>query len=461
MRFTGGIEASKSVTVHAGAEVAGIDFDIPLATESATISGRVLDEDRQPMAGVLVQLIAREHEYGVLRYGQRDQATTNDRGEYVLRPEPNLGTYSYVIGARSAEIRLDASARPQPDPKQRKKVFAPSYYPNSTSIEGAALVSVRPGTHLEGMDIRAAYVPGYCVSGTLTSAGVPGPVGFEFSTEHPANGMGSMRTMPNGKAGPDGRFCICDVPPGRYRLAASSRVAGANSRLLGKAMVDVTDSDVRNVRVDAEPGNHLGGQVVWKDQQPVQPPDSSIRVDLESLTGVTGARATSSIPGSFSFSDVFLDHYGVRVSGLPSDLYVADVTYGGVSVLNGGMHYGAAIAGAELRVVVARDGGTISARVVDSKGSPIPDASVYLMPADSVSDADLSVFLKTGQTNEDGVYTSSALRPGKYYVLALNTELRKTPEGMRALRLARSRAKEVEVGPGSGATVTIERTSID
>jgi hypothetical protein len=60
-----------------------------------------------------------------------------------------------------------------------------------------------------------------------------------------------------------------------------------------------------------------------------------------------------------------------------------------------------------------------------------------------------------------GVYPSVALPPGKYHTLASTTPLDKTPESIAKLWHARLRAKEVAIGPGEHASVTLQPTSID
>ena len=61
----------------------------------------------------------------------------------------------------------------------------PTYYPSSPSIEGAEPVVLRPGEVREGMDIRMARSPSFCIDGMVEAGGGPAP--FEIRETSPAN----------------------------------------------------------------------------------------------------------------------------------------------------------------------------------------------------------------------------------------------------------------------------------
>jgi hypothetical protein len=71
----------KLVTLGPGQELTGIDL---LIRGHAEISGKILDQNKEPMPGISVRLIAREYSLGALRYVFAGSAETNDQGEYVM-----------------------------------------------------------------------------------------------------------------------------------------------------------------------------------------------------------------------------------------------------------------------------------------------------------------------------------------------------------------------------------------
>jgi len=72
-----------------------------------------------------------------------------------------------------------------------------------------------------------------------------------------------------------------------------------------------------------------------------------------------------------------MDEYAVQVNGVPAGAYIKDVTYDVHSVLREPLRLGTAVGEVSLRIVLARDGGSISAKVADKDGNPAtePDPS--------------------------------------------------------------------------------------
>ena len=60
-----------------------------------------------------------------------------------------------------------------------------------------------------------------------------------------------------------------------------------------------------------------------------------------------------------------------------------------------------------------------------------------------------------GQTDQNGAWTSSAIAPGRYIVLASRTPFDRTPETIARLWGARDRGREVDVAPGATADAPV------
>jgi hypothetical protein len=85
------------------------------------------------------------------------------------------------------------------------------------------------------------------------------------------------------------------------------------------------------------------------------------------------------------------------------------------------------------------------------------------MPAGALSEASLAETVVTGETDQRGVYTSGAVAPGKYYVLAGAegfTDLR-APENIGKLWRARPKAQEVELAPNRTVQLTLRPVVLD
>ena len=105
--------------------------------------------------------------------------------------------------------------------------------------------------------------------------------------------------------------------------------------------------------------------------------------------------------------------------------------------------------------LVGHAGDLLNARVADREGNAIPNASVVVMPAEAASDGELAGRLQVGEADQNGSFTSRGLAAGKYFVLAVKSQLEGrdfSPELVARLQAARNRAREVIVD--SSATIT-------
>ncbi len=462
---TGG-HASKEIALNAGQSVDSADFHLHGQGE---ISGKVLDQNKDPLPGVAVFLVAREYSLGELRYVFASMADTDDQGEYHLRrAEPGR---AYLIMAGKARHQLDAISDVPANPKLRKPTFIPTYYPDTPSIEGAQAVVLGAGERREGMDIHMSRGPSYCIDGLLETGNGPGTLRFFIGARRPTSGFsgdGGMFTMPpGGTTGPDGKIRICDLSPGEYQIVAmqSHQSPPSPPAFFGTGEVAIADRDVHNVTVLARPLVHLLGEVVWAATPPDKAVESRLSIWLEPLTRAQWQGETTqteaSIPGDFSLPSLLMDDFRARLNGLSSGMYFKDITYAGVSILHEPLRLGSAMSNASLRIVVARDGGFVSVKSMDKDGIPVPDSNVLLMPADNNSEASLADALISGQTDQNGAYTSAALAPGKYYVLASPAAIDKSPERIGTLWHARSHCKEIEVGSNATVQLTLTPTALN
>jgi hypothetical protein len=450
-----GAPASKVVTLASGQEINSIDFRLQAI---GTISGRVLDDNKEPVPGIGVWLVQRQYLLGELRSRLAGLAITNDRGEYRLT---NITPgRAYLVLAEKRATLSPVSGVPA-DPKLRKPAVAPTYYPDSASIEGAQALVLLSGESREGVDIRMARSSSYCVEGVLDAGG---NVTFFISGQYPSSGAGgNVAAWPaNGKAGPDGKIRICDLSPGQYQLTAMQGFPQSVT-LFGATSVTITDEDVRNVRLVAQSGLQVSGRVAWGGTPPDKAIESQIGVLFDPLNRPTvgdQAIVRSSVPGEFSVP-LLQDEYAVVVLGLPRNLYLKDITYAGRSVLLEPLRPGSAVGNAELRVVLAPDGGSVSVNVRDKDNQPVPYTNVFVMPADARSEAVLASILVSGPADQNGRYESPALPPGKYFVLASGTALDTSPETIGRLWRSRLKAKEVDIGASAVVQVTLEQTEIN
>jgi len=200
------------------------------------------------------------------------------------------------------------------------------------------------------------------------------------------------------------------------------------------------------------------GEVTWDGEAPADPVKGRVNITLTPLLrpGVLGERPgdRSEIPGTFTLKDMTTGEYAVRASMNIPGVYVKDIRYAGHSIMYQPLRAGET-PGTGMQVVIARDGATISARVTNKDGAPVPDVSVLMIPSDVSSPAMLQAAMAAGQTDQTGVSTSHVLAPGKYYVIATESLINATPECIDRIWRALTKFTETTVAPDGTAQVSL------
>lgn len=447
------------VRLEAGQELASVDFAL---ARMASISGRVLDHNGEPVPKTWVFLIGREYSLGALRFSYQRIAETNDLGEYTL----NLvwPGRSYLVVAAEKRMKVDAVS-PAPGKRElRKPAILHTFYPGTPSLEGAQPWVPRSGEQREGVDIVLLRGPSYCVSGALRGAGGQGPLRFILEPRRLEQSRRGTVVQLYGVTGPDGRIRICDLPSGEFRLTAYSQRAdwAIPPDFFGSGPVDIGDDDVEDLTLIAQPKMEVPGETAWEGGAPESLPATAIRVGLNPIGRAPFSQERSAfeakrpVPGTFTIPQVLLGEYEVELRDVPDEAYVKDILYGGQSIRHQPLRVGSAIGNASLRIVLGLDGGTVAVRAADREGKPAADVHIVLLPDATLTETALADSLVTGLADQMGLWTSGRLAPGKYHVLAVRAPIDKSPERIGQLLRSRSRAKEVEVGPKAEVQVTVE-----
>jgi hypothetical protein len=205
----------------------------------------------------------------------------------------------------------------------------------------------------------------------------------------------------------------------------------------------------------------VAGEVALEGEQPKTPLSDMLIVVLTAHNPQGANAAYAFVPGQFSLPMFPTGDYFVNVRGVPNGWYLKDVTLGGISVLHRLFRPGSIAGNGGLRVVLARDGGYVAIRVADADGKPVADRDVTIFPAQSASDGELADRIVTGFTDQNGMYQSAMMPPGKYYAIALGVEADRTPESMAKLRGAWNRATEVELSAGASKQLTLRPVEIE
>src|SRR6185295_6494405 len=305
--------------VNGGQETSGIDFRVRL---DARISGRVLNENGEPLQGIRVSVV--EQAYGITdslyamgelvpRTGRG--VTTDDRGVFTFVDNVFAGRRYWILAQPVSRYSSPISDAPA-DPAGRRRVVAPTYYPNANAIESATSVVLHSLEHRSDIEIRMRSVPSYCVEATLHAGGTPSRMKFGIQNESvPADNL-QITGVPSGggESGDDGKIRVCDLYSGRFRLMAA-QPTGSNAELtqyIGALPLTISNADVTGLKLTTSPPVMISGEIAWDSTPPELPfkPDVSVSPSPRppSLLNIRPA-----VPGDFSFAALPTVPYNLRV----------------------------------------------------------------------------------------------------------------------------------------------------
>jgi len=376
----------------------------------AVITGRIVDEDGDPVPYADVQLLRFRYSQGSRQLTPFAGASTNDLGEYrMVGVAPGKYYLSFMNrnnGGYGANVRTD--------PAGGEDTYSATYFPIVSDPASAVQFEVAQGARVQGMDVKLLRARTYRVSGQLV---VPGggprpPVTVVLSKRNPSDfidrGLNTVRS-------PDGKFVIRGVQPGAYAVVAMYYTPDA--RLTARAVVDVTNANVDVGTMTVAPGPEITGTIRGESETP--PPVEGMMVYLRTDTGqmVFGqSTATVKSDGSFSIKNGPRTKVSVSAMRLPDGYYLKTARFGDIDALVDGVDLGG-LDSTALDLVLSHKAAQVQGHVIDAKGNPAKAATVVLIPAaeDKRKRQELWAPVQTDQT---GGYSLKNRPPGEYYLLA-------------------------------------------
>jgi hypothetical protein len=348
-------------------------------TPSAAISGRVLDGEGEPVAGLLVKAIRGDDAGG---------STTNDDGEFRIA---DLGPGKYLLLA----WRSGPGARPEIRTDGTKEVsYGPTYYPGVADLAAAVAVEVKSGAEVTGLEIRLVAQPILHISGRVN-----GP--------HTADTFVGAGVAGTTRVAEDGTFTLWRVPPGSYSVAA--RVYGGKGGQSAPVDVQVSDASVDDVVLQPMEPFPVDFRVEgWDGRQGSVKLQPMGRPEGEQWMGAVGAS------GEFQWSQCWPALYQVTIPELPANSYIKRVRLGAIEAPDGLLDLRGGEPHQPVTIELSTNAARVSGSVTDSNG-PVPSALVALFPTGKYANERRIL----GQADVDGKYYFGGLAPGKYAILAL------------------------------------------
>jgi protocatechuate 3,4-dioxygenase beta subunit len=395
------------LTVQRGQQITGLLYQM---LQSAVITGRVVDEDGDPMPYFGVTLLKKKRGKAS-QFEMAGEERTNDLGEYRfsgLFP----GRY-FVAVVPPPDIRNFAHFKETPESADRRDMaYLTTYYPGTNDGTQASPIDLRAGDELP---VNFTMIPShsYRIRGLVT--GIP-------ANQNPMvqlMSLGVIQTMNGADVAADGQFEIRGVAPGSYFINV---FAGSEGQTLSaRQSVSVVAADVEGVKLVPIRPFTMSGQVRFEGQPPrdltrcsayVRSGDDADDGGIATLLpgGSSGAQVDRF--GKFTWSEMNPGSYVAQFSGDGNpDTFLKSVTVNGINADTGFTVGGPAA----IQLVVSSRGGRLEGVVLDGD-KPAASATVVAVPEEKYRK--LHERFGAASTDQYGRFTIRGLAPGSYVVFA-------------------------------------------
>jgi hypothetical protein len=407
----GAMRSGTTLSLEPGKQVSDVTFKL---TPHAVITGRVLDEDGEPVAHVTVQLMRYLYNQGRKQLLPYSSGSTNDLGEYrIFGIPPGKGLLSATYSTPGLyEGLVDRSSGAQAD-----EDYAPTYYPGTTDLSAAATLEISPGVQLQGMDIRLSKTRTVRVRGKVRSLSGSGRQNISVSLvprDRMASFSGMKRTMARDA---QGSFELRGVAPGAYNIVAT--VYDGEKSLSARLPLDVGNSPIDNLVLTLNPGQALTGHIRVEGQATVKLSDIRLSLRPDEPGGVMfGPMPTGRVneDGSFTLSNAGPERYRLYPYNLPDGYYIKAIQFGNEEALESPLDLTGGVTGS-LEIVLGAGAGQVEGSVKNPKGEPATGATVVLIPQSAKRREQFS-FYKTVTSDQYGNFVIKNVDPGEYKAYA-------------------------------------------
>jgi hypothetical protein len=396
-----GLMGGTRLTIAAGQALKEIIFKLQ---PNSVISGKVVDEEGEPLKDVMVSALTSVYQRGRRQHMPVGTATTNDLGEFRVG---NLAEGKYLV---SAMLMKQGGGKPAQDGTESG--YLTTFYPNAQEASGAAQVSVGAGTETGGMDIRLIKTKAVRVKGKVMGMTAGQKLTVRLFPKD-AGVLGLMSARSGSVKPADGSFEITAVTPGSYELRAMDMSA---FRAAGPGVpLEVREKPIDGLTVDIMAAPDLNGEILFDGEQSQKPSFKAQRIFLEAFEGITmmPPMTNAAEDGTFQLKAVPQGKYFVRVTPTPDGTYVSSVTLGDLKMSEEGLEIGTA-GTAKLEIKLRPTAAQVEGTVQDAEGKPVSGISVVLIPKSRSY-----LLYQANTTDQKGMFSYKSVTPDDYLLLAL------------------------------------------
>lgn len=442
----------------------GGEITISLIPE-ALIKGRVIVSEADPALGINVQLFSRQVQDGMPRWAQASTVRANSDGEFrfaeLLPGVYRLATTEFMDNDPATSI-----------PGSQLYGYPPVFYPGVSDFAAAGTIQLTAGQTVEaGLSLmRQPYFPVRIPvanpdqNGSMNIAvSLQGHKGPGYSLGYNAEKQRIEGSLPNGN------YLVETTTYGQNSATGAVNIAVAGAAADGPNMTLVSNSAI-SVHVTEEfTAADWNGTSTWNvagRSFQIHGPRSYLQVSAESEDDFEQRRTASFRPptgpndDSLVIENLAPGRYRLRFSS--SRGYVAAATMGGVDLLHEALVVApgsTAPIEVKMRDDTAEIDGTLTGLTAGSSAGTEPtlaQAYVYCLPLpDSPGE-----FQQLGVSFPEGKFTSRAMVPGTYRVLAFKNPQPNLPyRDAEAMKAYETMGQVIHLSPGQKTDVQVQMIS--
>ena len=432
------------VTIADGQQLGNIEIKL---SRGGVITGRIADEDGEPLARALVSVMRYQYIRGERQLTPAGVDQTDDRGQYRIY---GLSPGEYYVSATTGVAMeqalrnvLEMSNAPQVDAAQNVG-YAPTYYPGVMSPAEAMRMKVTAGQEVSNIDFQVQLVSLSTVKGVVTNGSalimlVPdgATIGGGGGRGGAGRGLGGIAEVAGAflrgnqsfrtTSQADGTFVIQKVPPGSYTIVARASSYEPGSRRAGPPTaiqpVQVAGQEVM-VSLTLAPAVTMSGTITLEATAGALPNGfSGFRINPQPIGAAlsmpgTARPGTPDERGAFTVSEVVPGRYIIRANG-PRGWVMKAVYVDGRDVTDESIEVkGEPVTG--VNVIFTDKISTVTGTVRGARGEPGVNQYVIVFPSDEKLWFPQSRYIDAARTDGNGVYRISGLPAGSYLIVAID-----------------------------------------